>query len=98
MAKGLEEAKSCAVFWGSAAPRNWFRMEMEAALDRQANHPSFRVIPVLLPGAVPSKVNTFLRLNSWVDFRPEQDPDYAFHRLVCGVKGEAPGRWAPKKR
>ena len=93
--KGLEEAKSCAVFLGAKEAGGWFQKEYEAALNRQAEDQTFRVIPVLLPGADPKAVNIFLKLNDWVDFREEKDFEYALHRLTSGVKGVAPGRWKP---
>lgn len=95
--KGLEETKSCAVFLGPKKAGGWFEKEYEAALNRQAEDRSFRVIPVLLPGAVEKAINIFLKLNSWVDFREAKDFDYAFHLLKCGIKGVAPGRWPPAK-
>ena len=96
IAKGLAEAKSCAVFLGAKTPAGWFEKEYEAALNRQAEDKNFRVIPVLLPGANPKSVNIFLALNDWVDFREEKDSDYAFHRLTSGIQGVAPGPWSAK--
>ena len=95
IAKGLEEAKSCAVFLGAKMAGGWFEKEYEVALNRQAEDKSFRVIPVLLPGADTKVVNTFLKLNDWVDFREEKDFEYALHRLTSGIKGVPPGRWKP---
>ncbi|HKN82187.1 MAG TPA: toll/interleukin-1 receptor domain-containing protein [Pyrinomonadaceae bacterium] len=95
IAKGLQEAKSCAVFLGAKTAGGWFEKEYEAALNRQAEDKSYRVIPVLLPGADPDSVNVFLKLNDWVDFRDDAKFDYAMHRLVCGIKGIPPGRWKP---
>jgi hypothetical protein len=93
--KGLEEAKTCAVCLGAKIAAGWFKKEYEAALNRQAEDQSFRVIPVLLPGADAEAVNIFLELNGWVDFREEKDFEYALHRLTSGIKGVAPGRWKP---
>jgi TIR domain-containing protein len=97
IAKGLEESKSCAVFLGAKTAGGWFEKEFEFALNRQAEDKSFRVIPVLLPGADPKAVNVFLQLNNWVDFRDEKDFDYAFHSLTSGIKGVGRGRWEPAK-
>jgi len=91
--KGLEDAKSCAVFLGNKAASGWFEKEYEVALNRQAQDKSFRVIPVLLPGADPKTINLFLQMNDWVDFRDEAKFDYAMHRFISGIKGVAPGRW-----
>jgi hypothetical protein len=99
MARGLEEASSCAVCLGQKTPRGWFEKEIQKALNRQANDGEFRVIPVLLPGAdealADSLQGTFLDLNTWVDFRERADQERSLHLLVCGVKGIAPGRWTP---
>lgn len=95
MARGIDQAGCCAVCIGEYTPIGWFKREIERALDRQTKVPSFRVIPVLLPNAKRVNVDDFLELNTRVDFRGS-DQDYAFHVLVCGVKGIPPGRWPPK--
>src|SRR5919109_1591030 len=46
MAKGLEQAKTCAICIGQHTPKGWFREEIERALNRQTKDNSFRVIPV----------------------------------------------------
>jgi hypothetical protein len=48
MAKGLDQAKTCAICIGRTTPAGWFREEIERALNRQARDKSFRVIPVIL--------------------------------------------------
>jgi TIR domain-containing protein len=96
MAKGLEEAKACAVCVGQSTPRGWFQQEVEKALNRQASDTSFRVIPVLLPDAPsdPAEIMpAFLDLRTWVNYREGADPDYAFHVLAQGIKGKPVGRW-----
>jgi len=96
MARGLDEATSCAVFIGAKTPKGWFQEEIERALDLQTRNPEFGVIPVLLPDADPAFVTGFLSLRTWVDFRKGQDQDYAFHVLRQGIKGEPVGRWYNK--
>ena len=98
MAKGISDAKSCAVFIGNATPKGWFEEEIERALNQQIQDKSFRVIPVLLPGADPKFVDNFLELRTWVDFRAGLDNKEAFHRLVAGIKGIAPGRGSIDKK
>ena len=93
--RGLEQAKSCAVFITPNTPVGWFQQQIERALDRQAENASFRVIPVLLPGARDSDVGNFLKLRTRVDFR-DADQAYALHMLQSGIKGVAPGRWPPR--
>ena len=94
--KGLEEAQVCAACVGRETSKGWFQREIEKALNRQASDAAFRVIPILLPDA-PSDLTevmpAFLELRTWVDFRQGSDPDYAFHFLVQGIKGEPVGRW-----
>jgi hypothetical protein len=92
MAKGLDQAKTCAVCVGSNTPSGWFREEIERALNRQSRDPSFRVIPVILPNGDRKLIDSFLELRTWVEFSTSiEDPD-ALHLLVCGVRGVPPGR------
>jgi len=93
MAKGLQEASSCAVCIGDKTPRGWFQEEIERAVDRQTKDPDFRVIPVLLPLAAADYVPDFLSLRTWADFRNGNDEKYALHVLKQGIKGEPIGRW-----
>jgi hypothetical protein len=95
MARGLEEAKSCAVFVGANTPHGWFNEEIQRALDLQVRNPDYRVIPVLLPDAAPDVVPGFLSMRTWADFRHGQDPEYAIHVLRQGVLGRPVGRWPP---
>lgn len=97
MARGLEEAKSCAVFVGAKTPTGWFQQEIERALDLQTKDPEFRVVPVLLPDAHPDSLPSFASLRTWADFRDGQDHAYAFHVLCQGIKGEPIGRWPPSQ-
>src|SRR5262249_19239488 len=74
IARGLDHARACAVCLGARAAKGWFKNEIGRALIRQANEPSFRVIPVLLPGSDPSVVDDFMELNTWVNFGEDTDP------------------------
>jgi TIR domain len=92
MAKGLGQAKTCAVCVGSTTPSGWFREEIEKALNRQTRNRGFRVIPVILPGGNHELVDNFLELRTWVEFKQGLDDVDALHMLVCGVRGVPPGR------
>jgi len=92
MARGLDQAKCCAVCLGDKTPQGWFREEIERALNRQVKDNSFRVIPILLPKAKTVDVDNFLELRTWVDFRKGLQDIQAFHILVSGIRGLAPGR------
>lgn len=93
MAKGLNEAATCAVCVGAHTPKGWFKEEIERALDIQTRDPAFRVIPVLLPDASKSLIPEFLSLRTWADFGKGQDEGYAFHVLKQGIRGEPIGKW-----
>lgn len=92
ISKGLDEAKTCAVFVGNGTPKGWFEEEIGKALNKQTRDKSFRVIPVLLPGADPKFITDFLELRTWVNFHDEIHEKRPIHELVCGIKGEPPGR------
>jgi tetratricopeptide (TPR) repeat protein len=92
--EALQASASCAVFIGPGDISPWHNKEMRAALIRQARERTFRVIPVLLPGATrPDErdLPPFLELFTWVDFRAGLEDKYAFHCLCCGIQGIAPG-------
>jgi hypothetical protein len=93
MVRGLEEAVTCAVCIGARTPKGWFQEEIERALDLQTRDANFRVIPVLLPDAMPESIPGFLTLRTWADFREDKDRDYAFHVLKQGIRGKPIGRW-----
>lgn len=93
IAHGLRKANTCAVCIGEQKPSGWFKEEIERALNRQTSDASFRVIPVLLPGAEELNVDDFLELRTWVDLRNGIDDQKEFHYLICGINGVAPGRF-----
>ena len=95
MAKGLEQARCCAVCINDKTPSGWSRQELERALDLQTRHENFGVIPLLLPDASPDVVPDFLALRTWADFRTGKDENFAYHVLVQGIRGEPVGPWPP---
>src|SRR5208282_5428509 len=92
MARGLDQAETCAVCVGKDTPKGWFREEIERALNRRTKDESFRVIPVILPNGDSKLIDDFLELGTWVDFKNGIDDTEALYVLVCGVTGKAPGR------
>ncbi len=91
--EAIDTSATCAVFLGPAGFGTWENEEMRAALSRRASEQTFRVIPVLLPGAkLPERgrLPRFLSRLTWVDFRPGLDDQDAFDRLVSGIRGVAP--------
>ena len=94
--QALDASRTCAVFIGPSGLGPWENEEMRSALQTRVSQTGFRVVPVLLPGAtMPERglLPRFLSRLTWVDFR---NPDglhdsEAFHRLVAGIRGVAPG-------
>lgn len=97
MARGLDEADCCAVCIGEHTPNGWFKEEIQRALNRQVQYPSFRVLPLLLPNSKTVNVDDFLELRTWVDFREGSDRNYSFYQLACGIRGVSPGRWVSQE-
>lgn len=103
LGQAIGTSACCAVFIDKDGIRPWQNEEMEAALERavtgvgQAGERPFRVISVLLPGAMrpaAGAVPSFITLRTWVDFncpRGIDDPD-AFNQLVAGIRGVEPGK------
>lgn len=93
--EALDRSRTCAVFLGPAGLGAWENEEMRAALDERTRNKSFRIIPVLLPGAEPRDKKTlprFLSRLTWIDFRDGIDDPETFRRLVAGIRGLPPGR------
>src|SRR6516165_2780454 len=100
--KALVASAACAVIIGPGDAGPWQRAEVKQALIRSARERNlkgkdrFRIIPVMLPGASglgtdePSALD-FLAQNTWVKFEKSLDEEEARHRLVCGIRGVAPG-------
>ncbi|HEY2291635.1 MAG TPA: TIR domain-containing protein [Thermoanaerobaculia bacterium] len=92
--EALDASRTCAVFLGPKGLGAWQNEEMRSTLEMRVGDRTFRVIPILLPGSFePRKEDLprFLRRLTWVDFRGDLDDEDAFHRLVSGVRGQAPG-------
>jgi WD40 repeat protein/energy-coupling factor transporter ATP-binding protein EcfA2 len=81
----LGRVGAAAVFVGPGEMGPWQQREKNFALDRQANEPSFRVIPVLLPGADPAL--GFLGQNTWVDLRLGIHDTRGIDQLVAAIRG-----------
>lgn len=89
----LGECDCCLVFVGKEGIGPWQNAEMRAAIDDQVSHRRMRVIPVLLPNAErgdPSQLPTFLRRNTWVEFRHSLQEEETFNRLVAGIRRKKP--------
>jgi tetratricopeptide (TPR) repeat protein len=90
----LDASATVAVFIGSSGISPWHNEELRVALNTRTRDKSFRVIPVLLPGAVrPDQklLPHFLSRLTWVDFSSGLDDQDAFHLLLSGIRGQPPG-------
>ena len=93
--EALDNSAACAVFLGPGGLGSWENEEMRTALERRVRDKSFRVIPVLLPGADPGDSTTLpssLGRMTWVSFSSGLDNAEAFRQFIAGIKGEVPGR------
>ena len=89
---GISASGSVAVLIGEGGTSPWLEVEVSTALERAAQQPGVRVIPVLLPGAGeegPAHMPPFLRRRNFVDLSGGVDDDAAFRKLVSGIKGAA---------
>ena len=99
MAHGLEKSRSCVVCIGSDKPSGWHKEEIQHALSiKIGKDPTFRVIPLLLPGSKSEYVENFLSNRLWVDISDESKLDEGIYRIVCGIRGLQPGTYSSKKR
>ena len=96
--EALRDCATCALFVGPSGVGGWQHEEMRAAIDlRVASRKAedrFRVIPVLLPGAVRgdrSQLPAFLTATTWVEFRHTLDDEAAFRTLERAIRGLPPG-------
>ena len=92
----LINSAACAVFVGTGGFSPWQNEELRAAIEHRVSgsRGGYRVIPVLLPGASQpdaAGLPRFLLRGTWVLFSRSLDDEQAFHSLVCGIRGIAPG-------
>jgi len=65
----LVSAKHLIVYIGPSGVRNWVGREVRFALDRSTQDRSFRLVPVLGPGADAEALPLFLKQHQWLDLR-----------------------------
>lgn len=88
MQDGLEKSKVCLVFYRNE-PSVWQKEETKQALRKRADDPSFKVIPVLLPGGNDGEPNMppILHGTAWVDLRAGLFNWKALKGLVEAIRG-----------
>ena len=96
----LDDSETCAVFIGSDGISPWEHEEMREAISKRVSNKkkTYRVIPVLLPGAKRGergRLPAFLSRSTWVEFREQLDNEESLYRLACGIKGIPPVPQSP---
>lgn len=89
----IELSRACLVFIGPSGLGPWEIEEMRAAIDQRARNPSFRVVPVLLPGFDETRLvqlPAFLRRFHSVAFQGGIDDANAIAQLVTLLKSSGP--------
>jgi hypothetical protein len=74
--QALTETRASVVFIGPSGIGPWQEEEMRVAIERRVRESAYRVIPVLLPGALRGKrsaVPPFLASVRWVEFQRSLD-------------------------
>jgi HSP90 family molecular chaperone len=87
MQAGLENSRACLVFYRDE-PNVWQQEETKQAIRKRAKDPTFKVIPVLLPGVQETEppLPPFLQGTNWVDLRNGLLNLKALKRLVEAIR------------
>jgi len=94
LGEALRECSGCIVFVGPGDSGPWHHEEVRSALHLATRNKSYRLVPVLLPGARREQLDRlpgFLANRTWVEFSKGIDDPVAIQRLVCGIQGREPG-------
>ena len=83
----LVTAKHFIVYIGPSGVRNWVGREVRFALDRSTRDRSFRLIPVLGPGADAEALPPFLKQHQWLDLRDTSIPPQRLKQLLQSLTG-----------
>lgn len=89
--KALRKSRSFAVFLGKNDLQGWVYEQMRIAIQNRIGDPSFRVIPILAPGATfvdPSDLPDFLNRAYRLDYRKGISDTQAFYRLLQSIRNE----------
>lgn len=92
--KALQTCTCCAIVLGANGWGPHHLGEAQLALKRKREHPNFRVIPILLPGATADNMQVlgdFFQQVHRVEFTGEANEEEAFQRLWAAIRGEVPG-------
>ncbi len=100
--EALHDSATCVVFVGPSGLGVWQNEEIRSAIARRMTllqqEERFRVIPVLLPGAVRGDrawLPDFLIATTWVEFRHTLNDETAFRNLERAIRGLPKGQDQP---
>lgn len=83
--QAIDDASAFAVYVGRSGVRNFVDREVRAAIVRNTKDPSFRLIPILGPGADRESLPSFLSQHQWVDLREGLTDAEALKALVDAI-------------
>ncbi len=83
----LSGSLACAVLLGPSGLSNYQKFEIDVAVQRAIEDPAYRIIVVMLPGALRSEIPYSLRHFLHVNFANSLGDPKALHQLVDGIQG-----------
>lgn len=86
--EALQQASAFLVYVGRGGVQGYVDFEVRVALDRSIKDKSFRLIPVLGPGANPDLLPPFLKQYQWQDLREGLREGSDLRDLVAILKGK----------
>jgi hypothetical protein len=84
----LQQASAFLVYVGASGVQRWVDFEVRVALDKGIKDRTFRVIPVLGPGANPDLLPPFLKQFHWLDLSDGLREGSELENLVAVLKGK----------
>src|SRR5262249_22689786 len=88
--KAISQADAFVVLVGPESQSAWVRTETAAALSRALENPTFRIIPVLLPGAKSDDLPPLLQSRLGLDLSNSRDVDKSLNTLAETLASETP--------
>ena len=96
--RGLRLSSSVILCLGSSGLGHWQKDEISVSRELSQERASFRVIPVLLPGADLKAVPVMIRATVLIDFRETLEDTFEWHRLKSALSGSEIQDALPKTR
>ena len=81
----VEHADAFAVYVGASGVQRYVDLEVRAAIDRNVADPSFRLVPILGPGAGAQALPVFLRQKQWVELPDGEAAPEKLRNLIASI-------------